>query len=254
MSISTNCDDSPAPGPNSWKVIWLLEELQLNYTINSFRFDDVKKPPFIDVNPNGRVPAIQDPNTDLTLWESGAINAYLIEEYDTAHRVSYADRNQHHLCSQYLHFQMSGQGPYFGQCGIFTHLWPEKLPPVIKRYADEIKRVLGVLEIVLAAKPADQQWLVGDRMTFADMAFVPWDDRLDQVLMQSWDEVFEGTPHVRAWHEKMVALPSWKRSMEIRARLMDEQGLQWNGVPKGIETFTEYEKRIAAGDDTTAKD
>lgn len=48
------------------QVIWLLEELGLNYTINSFRFDDVKKAPFINVNPNGRVPAIEDPNTDLT--------------------------------------------------------------------------------------------------------------------------------------------------------------------------------------------
>ena len=41
--------------------------------------------------------------------------------------------------------------------------------------------------------------------------------------------------------------------MEHRARLMDEQGLQWNGVPKGIETFTEYEAKIAAGEGTTAK-
>lgn len=28
------------------------------------------------------------------------------------------------------------------------------------------------------------------------------------------------------------------------------QGLQWNGVPKGIETFTEYKDKIAAGEDT----
>lgn len=187
----------------------------------------------------------------MTIWESGAICQYLIEEYDSNHRLSYAARNERHLCSQYLHFQMSGQGPYFGQCGVFQHLFPEKLPSVIKRYADEIKRVLGVLEGVLAAKPADQQWLVGDKMTFADMAFVPWNDRLDQLLMQSWDEVWDGVSHVRAWHEKMVALPSWKRAMQTRAKLMDEQGLQWNGVPKGIETFTEYEKKIAAGVDTT---
>lgn len=49
-------DTSKASGPNSWKVICVLEELQLPYEIHSFKFDDVKKPPFIDVNPNGRVP------------------------------------------------------------------------------------------------------------------------------------------------------------------------------------------------------
>lgn len=170
------------------------------------------------------MPAIEDPNTGLTLWESGAIYQYLAEQYDApAHHISYSTLQERHLCNQWLHFQMSGQGPYFGQCGWFQHLHPEKFPSAIERYANEIKRVLSVIEGVLAAKPADAQWLVGDKMTFADMAFVPWNDRLNEVLMQSWDEVWEGTPHVRAWHERMIELPSWKRAMKTRARLMDEQ-------------------------------
>ncbi|KAK8080066.1 Glutathione S-transferase 1 [Apiospora hydei] len=259
------------PGPNSWKVgtpyisppdcagqvIFLLEELGLNYEVKSFSFEDVKKKPFTDVNPNGRVPAIEDPNTDLTLWESGAILQYLAEAYDvTAHRASHASFRERQRCNQWLHFQMSGQGPYFGQCGWFQHLHPEKYQPAIDRYANEIRRVLGVLEGVLSERAAATAtaagggvpWLVGGKMTFADMAFVPWNFRLSEVLNQPWDQVWEGVPHVRAWHERMVALPSWKRSMEIRARLMDEQGLQWNGIPKGIETFTEYEQQIAAKD------
>jgi glutathione S-transferase len=242
-----------APGPNPWKVVFLLEELGLNYEVKSFRFDDVKKKPFIDVNPNGRTPAIEDPNTGLTLWESGAIYQYLVEVYDTDRRLTHDSLNDRHLCNQWLHFQTSGQGPYFGQAGWFQHLHATKIPSAIERYANEIKRVLGVLDGVLAAKPADARWLVGGKMTFADMAFVPWNFRLSEVLLQSWDEVWEGMPHVRAWHERMVELPSWKRSMEIRARLMDEQGLQWNGVPKGIETFTEYEEKIARGEQTAAE-
>ncbi|OTB02027.1 hypothetical protein M426DRAFT_74837 [Hypoxylon sp. CI-4A] len=238
------------PGPNSWKVILLLEELGLNYEIKSFRFDDVKKKPFIDVNPNGRVPAIEDPNTDLTLWESGAIFQYIIEQYDTQKRLSFNIPNQKHLCNQWLHFQMSGQGPYYGQCGWFRHLHPVKVRSAVERYANEIKRVLKVLDGVLAAKPASAQWLVSNKMTFADLAWAPWNSRLNEVLVQSWDEVWDGTPHVRAWHERMMDLPSWKKCLEIRARLMDEQGLQWNGVPKGIDTFTEYEEKIAAGEDT----
>ncbi|KAK3681582.1 glutathione S-transferase [Podospora appendiculata] len=233
---------------HSYRPSFSSRSLGLNYTIKSFRFDDVKKPSFIDINPNGSVPAIQDPNTDITLWVSGAIYQYLEEQYDTDNRLIYPTLKEKHQCNQWLHFQMSGQSPYFGQCGWFQHLHPEKLPSAITRYANEIKRVLGVLEGVLAAKPADAQWLVGDKMTFADMAFVPWNFRLSEVLLQPWDEVWAGTPHVRAWHERMVALPSWMRAMEIRARLMDEQGLQWNGVPKGIETFTEYEAKIAAGE------
>ncbi|KAL1863867.1 Transcriptional regulator ure2 [Diaporthe australafricana] len=213
------------PGPNPWKAIFLFEELGLNYEIKSFRFDDVKKKSFTDINPNGRVPAIEDPNTGLTLWESGAIYQYLVEQYDTPapHRVSYATLRERHLCNQWLHFQTSGQGPYFGQASWFLHLHPEIIQSAIDRYAGEIRRILGVIEGVLSAKGADAQWLVGDKMTFADMAFVPWNFRLSEVLTQSWDEVWEGMPHARAWHERMVELPSWKRSMEKRAVLMDEQ-------------------------------
>lgn len=103
------------------EAIFLFEELELNYEVKSFRFDDIKKKPFIDINPNGRVPAIEDPNTDLTLWESGAIYQYLIEQYDTDKRLSYTTVKEKNLCNQWLHFQMSGQGPYYGQCGWFQH-------------------------------------------------------------------------------------------------------------------------------------
>jgi glutathione S-transferase len=39
-------------------VVLILEELNIPYEINSFKFEDVKKKPFTDLNPNGRVPGI----------------------------------------------------------------------------------------------------------------------------------------------------------------------------------------------------
>lgn len=185
----------------------------------------------------------------MTLWETGAIFQYLIDTYDTPeHRLSYpASTNERALCNQWLFFQTSGQGPYYGQAGWFTHLHPEKIPSAIERYTVEIRRILGVTERVLSEKAGDdedEQWLVGDKMTFADMAFVPWNFRLAEVLVQSWDQVWDGFPRTRAWHERMVARDSWARAMKLRAKLMDEQGLQWNGVPKEFGTFTEYEKKI----------
>ncbi|KAK4176506.1 putative glutathione S-transferase [Triangularia setosa] len=178
------------------KTIFVLEELSLTYEFKSFRFDD-----------------------------SDAINQYLIEQYDTGKHLTYDELINRNLCNY-------GQSPYYGQCGWFQHLHAKKVQLAIDRYANEIKRVLGVSETVLSKKGDDEQWLVGNKMKYADMAFV---------LMQSWDEVFEGTP-------RMVELPSWKSAMDHRARLMDEQGLQWNGVPKGIETFTEYEEKTGNGE------
>ncbi|KAH7320577.1 glutathione S-transferase [Stachybotrys elegans] len=226
------------PGPNPWKVIVVLEELGVPYEVKSIRFEDLKKAPFTDINPNGRVPAIQDPNTDLALWESGAIVQYLIKQYDTKNLLQYSDVKQQNLCNQWLTFQVSGQGPYYGQCTWFTYLHHEKLPSAIERYANEIKRVLGVLEGVLASK-SEPQWLVGDRMTFADLAFVPWNDRLDAALGVPYDEKLDGFPHVKKWHERMTQRPSWVKAMELRAELMDEQGLDWDGKPKGIKRSQE---------------
>ncbi|KAI1138478.1 glutathione S-transferase [Hypoxylon sp. FL0543] len=240
------------PGSNSWKVIFLLEELGLPYEVESLKFENIKKKPFTDINPNGRVPAIEDPNTDITLWETGAIIQYIIAKYDTEHVLSYNTFKEQNLCNQWLMFQVSGQGPYYGQCTWFTYLHKEKIPSAIERYTNEVRRVLGVLEGVLAITP-EPRWLVGDRMTFADMAFVPWNNRLELLLSVPEEKKWEGFPHVQAWHESMTRRPSWIKSMEVRARLMDEQGLDWNGMPKGTTSFHEYQESIAAADNAAGK-
>ncbi|KAK7968855.1 glutathione S-transferase [Apiospora saccharicola] len=254
------------PGPNPWKasfikedqretpdlkkpprVIFVLEELGTPYEVKSIKFDDVKKRPLTDVNPNGRVPAIEDPNHagGLTLWESGAILTYLVEQYDTQHVLTYTDlADRHHL--------NHGQGPYYGAAAWFVNLHPEKVPTAIDRYTKQVTRVLEVLEGWLSddGKGGKRKWLVGEKMTYADMAWAPWNDRVDTALGVPEPNKFDGFPHVKAWHDRMIERPAWKRSMELRARLMDEQGLQWNGIPKGITSFAEYEAMIKAGQDT----
>lgn len=237
------------PGPNPWKVVLILEELGIPYEFNSFKYDHVKQKPFTDLNPNGRVPAIVDPNTDLVLWESGAIIQYLIEQYDQDKTLTYTALKEKHLLNQWLMFQMSGQGPYFGQAGWFNVLHPEKLPSAIERYTNETKRVLGVLDRSLEGK----SWLVGDKMTYADLAFVPWNDRLDFVILATPEQKFDGFPNVKAWHERMTSRPSWKRAMEKRDKLMDDQGLMPNGMPKGINNIAEYEAKMKTDAETATK-
>ena len=73
-------------------------------------FTELKKPPFEALNPNGRVPAIEDPNTGMTLWESGAIIEYLLETYDKDNKLSYTKAPEKFEQKCWLHFQMSGQG------------------------------------------------------------------------------------------------------------------------------------------------
>jgi len=87
----------------------ILEELGLPHTMTIVEFDDAKKPEYLAVNPNGRLPSIRDPNTGITLWESAAIIQYLIDQYDTEGKLSYKTFPDKYHCQQWLAFQISGE-------------------------------------------------------------------------------------------------------------------------------------------------
>jgi len=164
-------------GPNPPKIALLCEGLNIPYEAIHMPFPDLKKPEYLKINPNGRMPAIQDPNTGITLWESGAIIEYLIEKYDKEQKMSFAPgSDESYLAKQWLFYQVSGQGPYFGQAMWFTIYHPEQVESAKTRYYNEIKRVTSVLEEHLKKQPkgADGPWLVGGKYSYADMAFLPW--------------------------------------------------------------------------------
>ena len=210
-------------GPNPLKVGILLAELSLPYEIIPTPLSDIKKSEYVAINPNGRLPSIHDPNTGITLWESGAIFDYLIERYDTEHRLSFAPGTpESYHAKQWLYFQVSGQGPYYGQLAWFKVYHPEKLPSAIERYAKEINRVSGVLNGHLAKVKQDHSgsdgndgpWLVGNKLSYADIAFIPWQRLTGKVLEK--DEYDENDfPHVTEWLGKMNAREKIKTALEI---------------------------------------
>lgn len=161
---------SHSGGPNPWKVAMILNELNVPYENKIPASGKNKEEPYTKLNPNGRYPTIEDPNTGITLWESGAIILYLIDTYDKEGKISYQSGELKWQEMQWLAFQVSGQGPYFGQATWFQVFHAEKLPSAIERYQNEIVRVNGVLDSWLK----DHEWLVGDKCTYADLAFVTW--------------------------------------------------------------------------------
>lgn len=206
---------SHASGPNPWKVAILLEELGLPYETVYLQFSDLKKEPFESKNPNGRVPAIEDPNTGVTMFESGAILEYLIDTYDKEHKLSYTTSPEKWLTLSWLHFQMSGQGPYYGQKAWFSFFHPEKnLTSVLERYSNEIKRVVGVIDRHL--KKQGTEYLVGDKCTFADLAFVMWHQTMPR-LVDGWDYQTE-VPTFHAWNERLQSRPAVKKIFEEKAK------------------------------------
>jgi glutathione S-transferase len=116
-------------------VAIILEELNLPYEVVDVPWADIKGPEFTALNPNGRLPAIQDPNFSITLWESGAIIEYLMEKYDPKHKLSLeAGIHNSYLAKQWLFYQTTAQGPYYGQAAWFTKFHHEQLPSAKERY------------------------------------------------------------------------------------------------------------------------
>ncbi|KAF9812618.1 hypothetical protein IEO21_06089 [Rhodonia placenta] len=193
-------------GPNGWKVAFVLAELGLTYesVYLDFNKNEQKAPEFTKYNPNGRIPALIDhKNKDFTVWESNAIIVYLVEKYDTAHRISAATPEDKILQLQWLFFQASGQGPYFGQAIWFKVYHAEKVPSAIERYQKETARVISVLDGVLSK----QEWLVGGKYSVADISFVSWTNAaLAAVLPDAQGvDVEKDYPAFWAWHQKLIS-------------------------------------------------
>src|SRR5215831_9793533 len=163
------------PTPNGVKVSIMLEEIGLPYEVHLVDFgkDDQKTAEFLSLNPNGKIPAILDPNgpggKPLGLFESGAILVYLAEKTG---KLMPADAARRYETIQWVFFQMAFIGPMFGQLGFFFKFAgkdiDDKRP--LNRYRDESKRLLGVMNTRLAGR----DWIMGEEYTIADISMLGW--------------------------------------------------------------------------------
>ncbi|KAI0642620.1 glutathione S-transferase C-terminal-like protein [Trametes meyenii] len=212
-------------GPNPMKVRFVLEELGLEYDIVEIDITTGahKAPAYVQVNPNGRIPALVDhANGDFTIWESNAIILYLLDRYDPERKLGVADANDKHTLLQWLFFQASGQGPYYGQVAWFARYHPERVPSAVERYQKETVRVIGVLDGVLAT----QEWLVGGKLTAADLSFVPWNEAALVRYLKDLEGVDVGKqyPAFFKWHKKLINRPTAQKIyQEAQARRASAQ-------------------------------
>ncbi|KAI0771071.1 glutathione S-transferase C-terminal-like protein [Trametes elegans] len=210
-------------GPNPLKISIILEELGLEYDnvpVN-IQTGEHKKPEYLKLNPNGRIPALVDhSNGDFTIWESGAIIIYLIDRFDKEHKLSVADEKEKYSLIQWLFFQASGQGPYFGQAVWFLRYHPERVPSAVERYQKEILRVFGVLDSVLSK----QEWLVGGKLTVADLSFIPWNVAALNFSLKGLEgvDVEKQYPAFYKWHQKLVSRPIVAKWLAAQAEIMKQ--------------------------------
>jgi GST-like protein len=207
------------PTPNGVKVSIMLEETGLPYEphLVDFGKNDQQTPEFRSLNPNGKIPAIIDPDgpggKPLGLFESGAILVYLA---DKTGKLAPADPARRYETLQWVFFQMAFIGPMFGQVGFFHKFAGREIADKrpLERYRDEAKRLLGVME----ARLDGRQWIMGDEYTIADISMLGWVRNLIGFYGARELVAFDELTHVPAWLERGLARPAVQRGLEIPKR------------------------------------
>ena len=206
------------PTPNGVKVSIMLEETGLAYEAHAINIgqNETWGPEFLSLNPNGKIPAIIDPNgpggKPLGLFESGTILLYLAEK--TGQFIS-ADPARRYETMQWVMFQMAAIGPMFGQVGFFHKFagaaFEDKRPR--DRYVTEAKRLLGVLETRLTGR----DWIMDD-YSIADIATLGWVRNLIGFYGAGDLVDYASLKNVPAWLARGLARPAVQRGLEIPAR------------------------------------
>ena len=192
--------------PNGRKVSIMLEELGLPYNVHKIDISkgDQFTPEFIAINPNSKIPAIVDNETQMKVFESGAILMYLAEKTG---KFLPTETKARYEVIEWLMFQMGGVGPMFGQYNHFYRYAPEKIPYGIDRYKKETLRLYGVLD----NKLKKSEYVAGD-YSIADMAIFPW-----IAAYNFMDVKLDNYPQVKKWFETINNRPAVQKGMAIPA-------------------------------------
>ena len=192
--------------PNGRKASIMLEEVELPYNVHKIDItkNDQFSPEYIAINPNSKIPAIFDRDTDITVFESGAILMYLAEKTG---KLLPTDQKKRYLVIEWLMLQMGSVGPMFGQLNHFKKFAPEKIEYAIARYEKETLRLYGVLDSQLK----DNEYICGD-YSIADIATYPW-----VAVYEFQGLTLDNHPNLKRWVEKVQQRPAVQRGMKVPA-------------------------------------
>jgi glutathione S-transferase/GST-like protein len=215
------------PTPNGKKIAIALEEMGLPYQLVPVNISagDQFTPAFLKLSPNGRMPAIVDPDgpggQPLSIFESGAILQYLGRKSGQFYP---ADERGRADVDQWLFWQVGGLGPMAGQANHFRNYAPTLAPDSrytaygANRYTNEVHRLYGVMERGLEGR----DFLAGD-YSIADMACWPW-VAANPLMGLDLNEF----PRLKAWFDRIAARPAAARGAvvgdELRTLALTDKG------------------------------
>ena len=215
--LSKSADNSIAlyywPTPNGWKISIMLEECGLSYELKPVNIGKGGQfePSFLEIAPNNRMPAIIDPKgpggEPISVFESGAILQYLGRKTGKFYP---SDERKRVSVDEWLFWQMAGLGPMAGQAGHFRNYAKDNAYG-IKRYTDEVHRLLGVMNRRLAKRE-----YLADDYSVADMACIGW-----VIAVSRFENIVDEFSNVTAWLERLRARPAVERGLNIGRELRE---------------------------------
>lgn len=202
----------------SQRIIWLLEELKLEYVIE-FHKRDAKTYLAGDslkgIHALGKSPVISDDKTGMTLAESGAIIEYLVQTYG-AHLMPEQGSAAYWQYLYWLHFSEGSLMPPMVMNLVLSKVKDSPMPffvkPIAKKIADQIvkqfsgpniKRSLEFIEEHLSKNT----WFCGDQLTGAD---VQMSFPLEASAARG---MFDQYPNILAYVKRFQALPAYQAAL-----------------------------------------
>ena len=203
----------------SQRVLWLLEELGLDYNVIRYQRDSetmLAPPSLRKVHPLGKSPVVVD--GENTLAESGAILEYLVERYDTAHDFAPSLGTAERLRYRYwMHYAEGSAMPPLLMSLVFSRLKQAPMPffvkPIARGIADKVMKTFVGPQVQLhldymESELGKSRWFAGDNFSAADiqMSF--------PVEAASARHGFKGRPNLQAFLERIHARPAYQRALE----------------------------------------
>lgn len=194
--------------PNGHKVSIALEELELEYRVHPVDLGSgaQRRPEFLAINPNGKIPAIVDHDGPgegpLAVFESGAILWYLAEKMG---RLLPSTPRARIEALAWLMWHVGGVSPMMGQAIHFLRAAPARVDYAVERYLGESRRLLGVLE----ARLAERDFVVGE-YSVVDIANFPWVLRAERAGLD-----LATFPAVGRWLDRVAARPAVERGIAV---------------------------------------
>ncbi|RLU12090.1 glutathione S-transferase [Pseudomonas prosekii] len=187
-----------ADTPNGQKISIFLKEAGIDCEQVKFNLSEGRQhsPEYLQINPNGKIPAIVDHEAGVSVFESAAILGYLSQKYDCLQPKSAAEQL---VVQQWLYFQVGAIGPMLGQLWWFLHGTTSANEQAITRYRNEALRIYGVVDKQLAKST----YLASDNYSIADIAAFPWLRTHEELALD-----ISSFSHVNRWLQAIESRPA----------------------------------------------